>query len=164
MKQTYRKAEIVVVNEEIKAFYYDVLALVQQRYVTERRSEKRAIITRTLKLAEKTAGNYSSENVKKAREIIAQEMAQGEPSEYTIYATGHAHLDLAWLWPIRETKRKAVRTFTNQLNNIEKNDGYIFGVSQPQQLDWMKEMEPELFERIQKAIADGTIEAQGQCG
>lgn len=161
VKQTYRKAEIVVVNEEIKAFYYDVLALVQQRYVTERRSEKRASITRTLKLAEKTAGNYSSENVKKAREIIAQEMAQGEPSEYTIYATGHAHLDLAWLWPIRETKRKAVRTFTNQLNNIEKNDGYIFGVSQPQQLDWMKEMEPELFERIQKAIADGTIEAQG---
>jgi hypothetical protein len=35
-------------------------------------------------------------------------------------AIGHSHLDLAWLWPIRETKRKAVRTFTNALNNIEK--------------------------------------------
>lgn len=159
----YRKAEIVVVNEEIKALYYDMLALVQQKYLTSKKEEKRASISSTLKLAEIAVEKYSPEGIAKARELIAREMSEGEDNEYTIYATGHAHLDLAWLWPIRETKRKAVRTFSNQLSNIEKykKQNFIFGVSQPQQLEWMEEMYPELYEKISKAIEDGHIEAQG---
>ena len=28
--------------------------------------------------------------------------------------TGHAHIDLAWLWPLAETRRKANRTFSTR--------------------------------------------------
>ena len=37
------------------------------------------------------------------------------PSAHRISAIGHAHIDSAWLWPIRETKRKCARTFSNVL-------------------------------------------------
>jgi alpha-mannosidase len=55
---------------------------------------------------------------------------------------GHAHLDLAWLWPIRETKRKGGRSFANALRLIEEYPDYIFGASQAQLYKWMKELYP----------------------
>ncbi|MDE6372350.1 MAG: alpha-mannosidase, partial [Clostridia bacterium] len=83
----------------------------------------------------------------------------GNVTEYT--AIGHAHIDLAWLWPIRETKRKGTRTFATALNNIDKYPDYIFGASQAQLFDWIKQEEPALFERVKKAVTDGRIELQG---
>ncbi|MFV0351169.1 MAG: alpha-mannosidase [Oscillospiraceae bacterium] len=82
-------------------------------------------------------------------------------SALTLSSIGHGHLDLAWLWPIRETKRKAARTISRVLYNLERNPGYIYGISQLQQLDWLKNQYPTLFEKAKKAIAAGQIEIQG---
>ncbi len=71
-------------------------------------------------------------------------------------------MDLAWLWPIRETKRKISRTFSNTVYNIEKYPEYIFGVSQPQQLDWMKSLYPSLYKKIKEYILKERIEPQGK--
>ena len=68
---------------------------------------------------------------------------------------------MAWLWPLRETRRKAARTYTRALNTIAARDGYIYGTSQPQQLYWMKQQHPALYERIKAAVAAGRIELQG---
>ncbi len=76
-------------------------------------------------------------------------------------AIGHGHLDMAWLWPLRETRRKAARTYTRALNTIAARDGYIYGTSQPQQLYWIKQQHPELYERIKAAVASGRMELQG---
>ncbi|VCV83595.1 hypothetical protein BANRA_01477 [Escherichia coli] len=43
-------------------------------------------------------------------------------------ATGHAHLDIAWMWPLREGRRKAIRTFATALTNIEKYPDYILAL------------------------------------
>ena len=48
----------------------------------------------------------------------------------TAHAVGHAHLDIAWLWPVSEGVQKAARTFSEQITNIERQPGYIFGASQ----------------------------------
>lgn len=81
------------------------------------------------------------------------------PSEndFEITAHGHGHLDLAWLWPIRETKRKGARTFSSQLFYIDKYSDYVFGASQAQLFLWMKESYPELYSRIKKAVKQGKI-------
>jgi alpha-mannosidase len=68
---------------------------------------------------------------------------------------------MAWLWPLRETRRKAARTYTRALNTIDQRDGYLFGTSQPQQLYWMKQQQPEIYERIKAAVASGRMELQG---
>jgi len=76
-------------------------------------------------------------------------------SAHTVHATGHAHIDSAWLWPIRETIRKCARTFSNVLTLMDADDDFVFACSSAQQFAWMKEHYPELFERIRRRVAEG---------
>ncbi|MFD3718894.1 alpha-mannosidase [Streptomyces sp. NPDC058674] len=81
--------------------------------------------------------------------------APAHASAHRISAIGHAHIDSAWLWPLRETVRKVARTASNMVNLMDGHPGFVFAMSQAQQLDWIKTYRPELFERIKKKIADG---------
>ena len=77
------------------------------------------------------------------------------------YAVGHAHLDTAWLWPIRETRRKFVRTSTNVLNLLDRFEDFRFLCSQAQQYAWLEDDAPGVFERVRKAVASGVWEPGG---
>ncbi len=83
------------------------------------------------------------------------------PSELTAWSVGHAHIDLGWLWPYRETVRKGGRTFATALRMLERYPEYIFGCSQPQLLDWVKEAYPGVYSEIKDAEEAGRIECQG---
>src|SRR5437867_9162835 len=98
----------------------------------------------------------------RARAILAPVLARrgGDPS-LTISAVGHAHMDLAWLWPIRETIRKCGRTFATVLHMMERYPAYVFGASQPQQYHWVKQHYPELYAGIKRRVAEGRWEIQG---
>ncbi|MFW5788565.1 MAG: alpha-mannosidase [Spirochaetota bacterium] len=87
--------------------------------------------------------------------------AKAVPSATTAWSVGHAHLDLGWLWPVRETRRKAGRTFATALRLLEEYPDYVFGSSQPQALAWVKEDYPKLYEQIRAAVAEGRWECQG---
>jgi alpha-mannosidase len=80
---------------------------------------------------------------------------------HTLSAVGHAHIDTAWLWPLRETIRKCARTFSTALNYMEKYPGYVFVCSQAQQYAWMKAYYPEIWEGIKKAVRRGQWEPVG---
>jgi len=77
------------------------------------------------------------------------------------HAVGHAHLDTAWLWPIRETKRKCLRTFSNQLRLMERFPGYKFLCSQAIHYAWVEENSPALFEQIKARVLEGRWEPGG---
>jgi len=83
------------------------------------------------------------------------------PSTPTAWSVGHAHLDLAWLWRYKETRRKGGRTFSTALRLMEEYPEYIFGASQPQLFQWIKEDYPRLYEDVKKAVARGRMECQG---
>lgn len=157
-----KQADIAVMREDINALYYDYMTLLFQLVTLDKNSEKRKSIHSSLAAVSKIVGDFSEDKVSLARESLASEMQYGEKSPYTFYATGHAHLDLAWLWPIRETKRKTGRTFSNTVYNLEKYPDYIFGVSQPQQLEWLKNLYPKLYDKIKTAIISDRIEPQGR--
>lgn len=74
---------------------------------------------------------------------------------HELAAIGHAHLDTAWLWPLAETVRKAVRTFTTQVRYMAEYPEYRFACSQAQQYAWIEERAPELWERIREHVAAG---------
>ncbi|WP_159622357.1 alpha-mannosidase [Ruania rhizosphaerae] len=76
-------------------------------------------------------------------------------SAMTLTAVGHAHIDSAWLWPLRETIRKCARTFSNVVTLMEDNPDFVFACSSAQQFAWMKEHYPDLYERIREAVARG---------
>ncbi len=82
-------------------------------------------------------------------------------SAIRVTGVGHAHIDTGWLWPVRETIRKCARSFANQIYNIDKYPGYVFGASQPQHYAFVKEHYPELYEKIKQRVADGSWELQG---
>jgi alpha-mannosidase len=83
------------------------------------------------------------------------------PTMPTLYAFGHAHIDVAWLWPLRETERKIARTAINQLALFIEYPEYKFLQSQPH-LYWMLERKyPELFERFTAAVKAGNVIPDG---
>jgi len=68
---------------------------------------------------------------------------------------GHAHIDVAWLWPLAETERKCVRTISNQLALMQRYPEYKFLQSQPHLYHMVKESYPDLYEKIRAAVARG---------
>ena len=74
---------------------------------------------------------------------------------HRVAAVGHAHLDTAWLWPLAESKRKAVRTWSTQLRLLDEYPGYRFAFSSAQHYDWIERGLPELWTRVRAAVADG---------
>ncbi len=76
-------------------------------------------------------------------------------------AVGHAHLDTAWLWPIRETRRKCLRTFATVLRLMERHPDLCFLASQAQQYAWVEEDSPKLFAEIAARVREGRWEAGG---
>jgi alpha-mannosidase len=75
----------------------------------------------------------------------------------TFYAFGHAHIDVAWLWPLAETNRKIARTAINQLSLMEEYPEYRFLQSQPQLYTMLKARYPELYERFKQAVLSGKV-------
>src|SRR5919204_466128 len=59
-------------------------------------------------------------------------------------AIGHAHIDTAWLWPLAETQRKLVRTWSSQTAYMDRYPEFRFACSQAQQYDWIRTGVPEL--------------------
>ena len=80
---------------------------------------------------------------------------------HRITAVGHAHIDTAWEWPIREAKRKVARSWSTQLALMEEHPDYVFAASQPAQYAWMKESYPDIYRRIKEKVATGQWEPVG---
>lgn len=94
--------------------------------------------------------------VEAAREALRPALSRpASSSALTVVATGHAHIDSAWLWPVRETVRKVARTFSNVCSLLEEDPDLTFSASSAQQYRWLKDDYPELFERIRGHVADG---------
>jgi alpha-mannosidase len=92
----------------------------------------------------------------KARQILKPALsAPANASSHRIIATGHAHIDSAWLWPIRETVRKCARTFSNVLNLMEEHKEFVFSASSAQHYKWVKENYPSVFEGIKQRVKTG---------
>ncbi|MCL1856212.1 MAG: glycosyl hydrolase-related protein [Kiritimatiellaeota bacterium] len=112
-------------------------------------------------------GRASSLAAASSRAVAARAVAKEafdlptDPAAMDVYGVGHAHIDTAWLWPIRETIRKCARTFASQIGLIERYPGYVFGASQAQLYAYTKEYYPALYAKIKKAIKAGQWEVQG---
>ena len=83
-----------------------------------------------------------------------------DPS-HRIAAVGHAHIDTAWEWPLREARRKVARSWSTQLELMYVYGDYVFAASQPAQYQWMKDSYPTIYARIKEKVAAGQWEPVG---
>jgi alpha-mannosidase len=95
-------------------------------------------------------------------ELLEAGIAQAGPAmDVLVHAAGHAHIDVAWLWTLAQTRQKARRTFHTVLRMMEQHPEYRFTQSQPQLYDYIRQDQPELFEAIQARVAEGRWETIG---
>ena len=154
-----RRCDICIHDEEINQYYYDYIDLFFIMMILDKDSERFKEIDKALKQSYKV---YKKQGAAAAREFLKPTIEKKPQYQATTYyCIGHAHIDLAWLWPIRETKRKVARTFANQIRNLALYDDFYFAESQPQMFEWLQEEYPELFERVKKYVLDERIELQG---
>ncbi|MEL5990908.1 alpha-mannosidase [Microbacterium phosphatis] len=91
-----------------------------------------------------------------ARAALAPALASpAEASAHEISAVGHAHIDSAWLWPVRETIRKVARTASSITDLIGETDDFVYGMSSAQQYAWIREHRPEVHAKVREAVAAG---------
>jgi alpha-mannosidase len=157
-----QEAAIAIRNPELYALHYDfevLHALLQQLPDDSSRAVK---LRRALEKAGDLLRDFTKEEAVAARAVLRPELARrNKAAPLTVWAVGHAHMDLAWLWPIRETIRKCGRTFATALAMLERYPDYIFGASQPQQYAWIKQHHPSLYEGVKRRVAEGRWEVQG---
>jgi alpha-mannosidase len=104
------------------------------------------------------------EAVREARGLLAARLGrikEDYPPVGGLALTGHAHLDLAWLWPVAETRRKARRTFASVLGLMDRYEDFVFNQSSAQLYRWIETDDPELFERVKRRVADHRWEPVG---
>ncbi|WP_198664441.1 alpha-mannosidase [Jiangella endophytica] len=91
-----------------------------------------------------------------ARRVLEPVLAaSATASSAILHAVGHAHIDSAWLWPLRETRRKVVRTFANVVALMDDDPDLTFVATSAQQFAWLEADAPELFERVAQKIREG---------
>ena len=91
-----------------------------------------------------------------AAAILRDLLARTNASEtHEASVVGHAHIDTAWLWPIAETYRKCVRTFSSQAAYMDRYPEYRFACSQAQHYAWVRDREPDLWRRIVERVERG---------
>ncbi|GAB3600711.1 alpha-mannosidase [Microbacterium tumbae] len=157
-----RRADVVQRNLTVWELVQDaavLVSLIEQLGDTPRRAGVLRALERMVDVIDPddVAGTAAE-----GREALATVLASpASASAHRVHAVGHAHIDSAWLWPVRETQRKVARTFSNVLSLQQEDEDVVFTASSAQQYAWMKQFQPELYERMKAAIAAGRFVPAG---
>jgi alpha-mannosidase len=157
------QAELAVARRDVEALYFDMLVLWQlTRHIGGCEDHGAGVWGSLQEACDLIERDGVLESVEAARAELSPVLAtHAHPTAHQVSAIGHAHIDTAWLWPIRETKRKCARTFSNALRLMEDYPEYTFSASQAQQYHWVKEDYPQLYERIRAQVQAGRFEPVG---
>ncbi len=90
---------------------------------------------------------------------LIEKIEYSTPGE--VIMAGHSHLDVAWLWTVREITRKTARTFSNNLALMDNYPDFKFTQSQAVLYDFMKKHYPDIYERVKEKIKNGQWEIVG---
>ncbi|POY72711.1 hypothetical protein BMF94_4542 [Rhodotorula taiwanensis] len=71
------------------------------------------------------------------------------------YAIGNCHIDTAWLWPFSVTRQKSARSWSTQLDLMDRYPEHRFVASQAQQFKWLEQDYPQLFKKVKAKVVDG---------
>lgn len=159
----FRQADIGILDVTVWELLQDVAALRGLQEQLPVGSSRRAEILRSLeRMIDVTDPEDVAGTAEAARAELAEMLARpASASAHRLHAVGHAHIDSAWLWPVRETQRKVARTFSNVLSLQQEDPHFAFAASSAQQYAWMKRFQPELFERMRAAVAAGRFVPAG---
>ena len=163
-------SSLKVLDRKTEKYYYDLEVPYQSARLLN--TEDQAYITIIQALNEslnlldmrKEGSKEYYQSLEKAQEYITKEFYEkycdGEKSPI-IYCVGHTHIDCAWLWTLRVTEDKAVRSFSTVLELMKEYPEYVFMSSQPQLYKYVKKNAPDVYEQIKERVKEGRWEPDG---
>jgi len=162
------QAEVQVIDKVTEEFYFDALVALEVAETLAPNSPERITIvenlTQALKLVDfqGPAGLAFYATVEKAKEWLRERVYDAMQSrvQWKAACIGNAHIDLAWLWSMEETRRKCARTFSTVLSLMEQYDYWYFIQSQPQFYEFLRRDYPQIYKGIKKYVI-GRWEATG---
>ena len=164
------RTELVQVDDAVEKAYYDFLVPVQAARLLKKPDEEnyRRILVKlgpaaadALDLREPYSSRFYR-SIEEMERIVKKEFYENvNTSSPVVSAIGHTHIDIAWLWTVDQTREKAVRSFSTVLELMDRYPDYKFMSSQPILYQFVKEQEPELYERIRDRVREGRWETDG---
>lgn len=108
-------------------------------------------------------GDDRKKSFRAARRILAERVFSGTKGDTAgkVFLVGQSHIDMAWLWPRRETILKCAATMANTLTLQKRYPFYRFSHSQAQGFQWIKDRYPGLYRRVRRAAKAGKVELVG---
>ena len=148
-------------NQKEPGFVADELAILQN-YLTQFLPEKLTFLEEAiaqLNWADLPNRQHFDHSLQQLRQTLLP--LSDEIKNHSMHLLGHAHLDLAWLWPVAETWEAAQRTFSSVLALQQEDETLTFCHTSPALYDWIENHRPDLFAGIQTAIKRQTWEIVG---
>lgn len=134
---TLASADLVVPNEEAWRLLWDFTTLreIAGSLPGNTSLQNRAIVTANAIMNEFDSHDPSS--IQRARKIAEQVFGEnwqekgadiyyGNPSDADIKGIGHCHIDTAWLWPFRVTQQKVARSWSTQVDLMNRYPEHRF--------------------------------------
>lgn len=163
------RAALVHVNQPLQSLMYSIMVLSESLQALPEKDLKRLTLVRTVhQVMDEMYHNRGRWQdgvwLYELEQRIAQTVEREDPEQHRsgfMHLVGQSHIDVAWLWPVRETVRKSSRTFSTMCTLMDTYPDFVYSQSQPQLYAFVKEHYPELYERVKARIAEGRWELVG---
>ena len=151
------RADVCVVEQDVWELVQDLEVLDQLARELAIGDPRRHEVLRALErsLDALDLGDVAGTAAAARAELVEVASRPAAASAHRISAVGHAHIDSAWLWPVRETVRKVARTASNVVNLLDEDPDLVFAMSSAQQFAWIEEHRPEVFVRVREHVEGG---------
>ena len=153
----FRGAELAVLREEVAGLALDLQVLGDLMHSLAFEDPRRAAVTLGIERALDALDYHDVPATAAAARLVLAPLLASRAHEtvHRVSAIGNAHIDTAWLWPLRETRRKVARTFASALDLMRDYPGYLFAAPQAQQYAWLKESQPTTYAEVKGAVGRG---------
>lgn len=166
-KSNFLYLTVLAVNTEIEQCFYDLKVPFEAAFLMRDEDPAKTELYQKLEQAMdqidfRMKGEALAETLQAASKFAEREIyrkASGDMPE--VYSVGHTHIDVAWKWPVRQTREKALRSFQTVLSLMREYPDYLFLSSQPQLYQFVKEESPEVFGQIRERVKEGRWETEG---
>lgn len=163
-------AEMFALNSQVEKLYYDITVPLEAACLLHEEDKRRIDTLNCLESAVNLLdlrddnSQLFYRSVDDAILYLEKELYQSDiigSENFSELCVGHTHIDVAWLWSLRQTREKAVRSFSTVISLMKEFPEYIFMSSQPQLYQFVKQDQPKLYGEIKKMVAEGRWEPEG---
>jgi alpha-mannosidase len=161
-------SELVLVNRAVQSLQYTIIVVRDSAVLLPQHDMRRARMIEALYQAMDSWMGLTDAEIEAGGPVTLIEdqlrsliKSIGSNAEGFIHMIGQSHIDIAWLWPMRETVRKTSRTFSSMHTLMEEYPDFNYAQSQPLLFEFLKNNDPVLYEKVRTRIAEGRWELVG---